>query len=142
MNGAILQRIKIKAMFTVDVIKQAHSKVKSGADFPAFIKEIKTLGVMFYETYVSDGHTDYYGEHDYKATAPARYAALVIADACAIDQFRTDLKAHQQGATDYPTFISISARLGIEKWAVCMDQMTCTYYDKAGNAVLVEEIPQ
>ncbi len=29
-------------MFTVEQIKAAHSKVKSGADFPSYIKEIKT----------------------------------------------------------------------------------------------------
>jgi len=28
-------------MFTVEQIKAAHSKVKSGADFPSYIKEIK-----------------------------------------------------------------------------------------------------
>ena len=32
-------------MFTVEQIKAAHSKVKSGADFPSYIKEIKSLGV-------------------------------------------------------------------------------------------------
>ncbi len=28
-------------MFTVEQIKTAHSKVKSGADFPAYIQDIK-----------------------------------------------------------------------------------------------------
>lgn len=128
-------------MFTVEQIKQAHSKVKSGADFPAYIKEIKTLGVIFYETYVRDGHTDYLGTNDYKTTAPAKYAALTIADECNTTQFKADLLAHQHGQTDYLTFIGLSAKLGIEKWAVRMREMTCTYYDKAGNEVLVEKIP-
>jgi len=34
------------------------------------------------------------------------------------------------------------AMFGIEKWAVRMDEMTCTYYDKAENEILVEEISQ
>ena len=33
-------------MFTVEQIKAAHSKVKSGADFPAYIQEIKALGLL------------------------------------------------------------------------------------------------
>ena len=45
-------------MFTVEQIKTAHSKVKSGADFPSYIKEIKSLGVTHYEAYVTDGHID------------------------------------------------------------------------------------
>ena len=48
-------------MFTLDQIKSAHSKVKSGADFPAYIREIKELGVTYYEAYVADGHVDYHG---------------------------------------------------------------------------------
>ena len=39
-------------MFTAEQIKAAHSKVKSGADFPGYIKEIKALGVTHYEAYV------------------------------------------------------------------------------------------
>ncbi len=67
---------------------------------------------------------------------------LNIANKCNIGQFKADIKAHQQGQTDYLTFIGISAKLGIEKWAVCMDKMTFTYFDKAGNEILGEKIPQ
>jgi hypothetical protein len=42
-------------MFTVEQIKTAHGKVKSGADFPAYIQDIKKLGVTSYETFVTDG---------------------------------------------------------------------------------------
>lgn len=129
-------------MFTVEQIKVAHSKVKSGADFPAYIQDIKKLGVTFYETFVTDGHTDYYGANSYKTISPAKYGALSIAEISKTDEFRADLKAHQQGKTDYLTFIGMCARFGIEKWAVCMEKMTCTYYDKAGNEILVEQIPQ
>jgi uncharacterized protein YbcV (DUF1398 family) len=34
------------------------------------------------------------------------------------------------------------ADFGIEKRQICMNKMTCTYYDKSGNEILVEEIPQ
>ena len=125
-------------MFTVDQIISAHSKVKSGADFPSYIKDIKKLGVTFYETFVTDGHTDYYGEKKYKTSSVAKYAPLPITQVSNIEQFKADIKAHQQGKTDYPTFCNDCAKSGIEKWAVCMDKMTCTYFDKAGNEMLVE----
>jgi uncharacterized protein YbcV (DUF1398 family) len=129
-------------MFTVEQIKSAHSKVKSGADFPAYIWEIKQLGVSYYETFVSDGHTDYYGANNYKTTSPAKYAELTISNECNTEQFKADLKEHQQGRTDYLTFIKMAAKFGVEKWEVCMEKMTCTYYDKAGNEILVEQITQ
>ena len=129
-------------MFTVEQIKAAHSKVKSGLDFPAYIQDLKKLGVTNYETYVSDGHTDYYGANSYKTTSPAKYESLVIADQCNKDQFVTSLREHQKGKTNYPTFISNCAEVGIKQWVVSMEKMTCTYYDKAGEVILVEEIPQ
>ncbi|GAL87666.1 hypothetical protein KQS_05970 [Sporocytophaga myxococcoides] len=128
-------------MFTIEQIKAAHSKVKSGADFPAYIQDIKSLGVTFYKTYVTDGHTDYYGPNDYKKSSISSHEAILINDQCETEQFKAALKAHQNGQSDYSTFITMSAKLGIEKWTVCMDKMTCTYFDKKGKAILVEEIP-
>lgn len=128
-------------MFTVEQIKAAHSKVKSGADFPAYIQDIKKLGVTYYETFVMNGNTDYYGANDFKVSSGARYTTLTISETPAAEQFKADLKAHQLGKTDFPTFRDRCAHYGIEKWAVCMNTMNCTYYDKAGNKILVEEIP-
>lgn len=129
-------------MFTIEQVKAAHSKVKSGADFPSYIKEIKSLGVTHYEAYVTDGHIAYHGANDFTAKAPAKYAPLAIADTAKREEFKAELIAHQQGKTDFLTFIKMCATLGIEKWDICMDKMTCTYYDKAGNEILVEKIPQ
>jgi len=128
-------------MFTVEQIKTAHSKVKSGADFPAYIREIKGYGVTHYEAYVSDGHIDYHGANHYTTNVPAKYEVLIIANTAKHDAFKSELVAHQQGKTDFLTFIKACASFGIEKWAIRMDQMTCTYYDKAGNVILVEAIP-
>lgn len=128
-------------MFTVDQIKTAHSKVKSGADFPAYIQEIKLLGVTQYECYAQDGHIDYHGANNYTATVPPKYETLNIAEKANVDQFKADLKAHQEGKTDYLTFINMCATFGVEKWQVNIGKMTCIYFDKSGNEILVEQIP-
>lgn len=129
-------------MFTTEQIKTAHGKVRSGADFPSYIKEIKDLGVTHYEAYVTDGHIDYHGANDYTAKVPAKYEPLAIADTTNSNAFKTELVAHQKGKTNFLTFIKMCADFGIEKWEICMDKMTCTYYDKAGHEILVEQIPQ
>jgi uncharacterized protein YbcV (DUF1398 family) len=129
-------------MFTLDQILSAHSKVKSGADFPAYIQDIKQLGVIFYETHVSDGHTDYHGANRFQVSAPATYPPMMIADIPNADLFKAELKAHQQGKTDFPTFVRMCAAFGIEKWVVRVDKMTCTYVDKDGNVMWVEAIPK
>ncbi len=128
-------------MFSADQIKTAHSKVKSGADFPNFIKEIKSLGVTHYEAFVQDGHIDYHGANNYTASVPEKYESLQIANITNLSALKIGLIDHQQGKTDYLTFIKMCAKCGIEKWEISIDKMTCTYYDKAGNEILVEQIP-
>lgn len=127
-------------MFTIDQIKAAHSKVKSGADFPAFINGLKNLGVASYETFVNDGHTDYYGADSYTTSSDAKYPALHISEQADGEAFRTALKLHQQGGTSYPQFCEDCARTGVEKWTVSIGGMTCTYFDCSGAIVLVENI--
>lgn len=131
----------MEEIFTVEQIKAAHSKVKSGADFPAYIQEIIALGVTHYEAYVEDGHIVYHGVNDYTAKLPAKYDPLMIADVAECEQFKAELAAHQQGITDFLTFINMCATFGIAKWEVCMDKMTCTYFDKGGSEILLEKIP-
>ena len=129
-------------MFTLDQIKSSHSKVKSGADFPKFVLEIKGLGVTAYETFVNNGNTNYLGINDYKISSGAKYDELSIAEISNPEDFKNDLKAHQQGKTDYPTFCKDSAKSGVEKWIVDTEKMTCSYYDLAGKEMLVDVIPQ
>lgn len=128
-------------MFTAEQIMAAHAQVKSGADFPSYIQAIKAMGVTHYEAYVTDGHTDYHGTNNHTATVAAKYAPVAIATEYDEDGFTAILKAHQQGKTDYRTFIADCARMGVDKWQVCLEQMTCTYYSGTGQPVLVETIP-
>ncbi|MCB9189963.1 MAG: DUF1398 domain-containing protein [Flavobacteriales bacterium] len=129
-------------MFTADQLKTAHGKVKTGADFPAYIQEIKSLGVTSYETYVTDGQINYHGREDYTVNLPAKYDPMTVSSTPNPEVFIAELRAHQQGKTDFLTFIKMCASTGIEKWEICMDKMTCSYFDKEGNEVLVEHIPQ
>ena len=129
-------------MFTIQQIHEAHSKVKSGADFPKYIQEIIALGVTSFETFVFDNHTDYYGKDNYFTFSQGFSGTLPIANRSDVEQFKLDLKSHQQGHTDYMTFLKDCAKSGVEKWIVVMDKMTCSYYDINGNEMLVEKIPR
>src|SRR5450432_3421251 len=104
-------------MFTIEQINAAHSKVKSGADFPNYVQDIIKLGVTFYETHVSDGHTDYFGKDHYSISSDRKYEKLSVAGKSNIPQFKSDLREHQEGKTNYLTFCSMCANAGVEKWA-------------------------
>lgn len=129
-------------MFTIEQIQKAHAKVESGADFPKYIQEIKTLGVLAFETWVRDGHMDFLGTDNFQISSKPMYGNLSITDAVAKERFEHNLKAHQQGKTDFFTFCKDCAETGIEKWIARLDKMTCTYFDKAGNTIWAEQIPK
>ncbi len=128
-------------MFQLKDIKEAHSKVKTGADFPAYIQELIKLGVTKYDTFVYDGHAVFFGDIDYQIQSEPKYSALEVAGKSDLESFKRNLKIHQQGQTDYPTFCRHSAEAGVEKWTVEMKNMTCTYYDKSNHKMVEEKIP-
>lgn len=128
-------------MFTIKQIEEAHSKVKSGADFPKYISDIKQIGVIAFETWVKDSHIVYFGSDDFTIKSEGKYEMLSVNNMLNNQDFESRLKAHQNGETDYFTFCKDTAEAGIEKWKVDLIEMTCTYFDKQNNSVLVEKIP-
>jgi uncharacterized protein YbcV (DUF1398 family) len=134
--------IKFKAMFTEQQIKEAHSRVKTGADFPRYIQDIKKLGLVTYEYLVEDGTTVYHGENSYEVRSASRYSPLIITDTSSAATLRHTISIHQQGQTDFMTFCHQAADAGVEKWVIDTKKMLCTYYDKQGNNMVAEPIPQ
>lgn len=128
-------------MFTVEQIELAHSKVKSGSEFPKYIQEIKEIGVKEFITWVKDSHTEYFGDNAFQTSSKPKYEELTIADNSDKEMFSQYLKIHQKGETDYFTFCKHCAETGIEKWIVNLENMTCIYYNKAENEILVEIVP-
>lgn len=127
-------------MFTIEQIQKSRSKVKSGADFPLFINDLKGLGILYYETFVADGHTCYYGAEDDVVLSGPTHVPRQIADFSDRASFQKALLEHQQGKTDYATFLRMCATLGINMWSVSIVKMRCIYYDKVGTIVLTENI--
>lgn len=128
-------------MFTLRQIEDAHSKVKSGADFPQYIRDLIAMGVSRYSIYVNDGHAEYVGNDGHTVLSEAEYEKLHIISDTDIIKFKEYLRAHQQGNTNYFNFCENSAEAGIYKWEIDTANKTCIYYDSFGNFVLEEKIP-
>lgn len=129
------------SQFSLIQIKNALNNVKSGADFPTYIQQIKSLGVTSYDSFVADGHSDYYGKGDHQVSSTALYEPIAIASSANLYQFKKDLKSHQQGQTDYLTFCAACGKNGIQRWQVSIEKMSCTYFDRLDGQILVEQIP-
>jgi len=124
-------------MFTLSDISTAHAQVKSGADFPQYVRDLADIGVTGYDIFVSSGHAEYFGNPTV-LISPPKYAPLEIAREVDKDHFIERLRLHQWGGTDYMTFCRDCAECGVEKWTLDMKMATCTYYDKNGEILIVE----
>ncbi len=127
-------------MFTLDQIKAVHAQVKSGADFPQYVQHMKQLGIVAYDLYVADGHARYVGFEQVLESEPA-YPPLAVAATGSQPALAQALTQHQQGHTDYPTFCRQAAAAGVEKWTTRTVELSCTYYDRQGQILVVEAIP-
>lgn len=131
----------LSIMFTLTQIHDTHAKVKSWADFPQYIQDLKDLWVRSYTIFVSDGHAEYQGNNNYTITSPATYESLEVSTTTDKEWFVANLKLHQQWGSDYITFCQHAAQAGISKRVIEMKDMACTYYDTDDNKILVETIP-
>jgi uncharacterized protein YbcV (DUF1398 family) len=128
-------------MFTLQQIKTAHANVKSGSDFPRYIREIKTLGLKSYTFNVTDGSTTYYGNNGQRLSAPSIYAPKQINLHPSSDALRNIIAIHQQGKTDFPTFCDQAAAAGVKEWMIDTERMLCIYRDADGKEMVSEPIP-
>lgn len=128
-------------MFTREQIEKAHAKVKSGADYPKYIQDLKELGVKNYDVVLRNGSWVFKGEEGYVVTFQRKFESVEVAEQSSYEHFKEILEKHQGGETDYPTFCIQAGESGVEKWITDIDAMTVTYLDKDGVVMTVEPIP-
>ncbi|HTM97867.1 MAG TPA: DUF1398 family protein [Pedobacter sp.] len=128
-------------MFTIEDIRNAEQKIKTGADFPLFIKEIKAMGVERNDVYVMNGMSIYFGNNEHTVESAPAYETLLIEEQSSAQDLQKALKIHQEGQTDFQTFCRQAASAGVEKWVTDLKEMTVSYLDMAGNELIVEKIP-
>jgi uncharacterized protein YbcV (DUF1398 family) len=129
-------------MFTEQQLKAAHSKVKTGADFPAYINEIKELGLLRYEFWVDNGRTIYYGGNSHVIATEAKYPEQDISTESSVVDLQHIIAIHQQGQTDFITFCRQVAEAVVEKWVIDTSLMTCTYYNLKRQVMVSKSIPE
>lgn len=130
--------------FTQSQIEAAYAKVKSGADYPKLVQDLKRLGIRTYDHIVSDGSNAFRGDQGHTVTTqhlgPAQ-PPIAVADHASTEKLKHYIAIHQQGQTHYAAFCGQAGEAGVAKWVSDLEKMTCTYLDKANHAMLVEPIP-
>ena len=127
-------------MFTIEQLNDLHDRLGTMETFPQYVRALKSAGVERYDSYVVDGHSDYFCRDSYMVKSPAVHEKLTVADTSNREVFLEHLSLHNQHKTSYLEMSRGLAESGIEKWTVDTNRMTMTFYDKAANEMLVEAI--
>lgn len=127
-------------MFTLEQINNAHDRLGNAATLAAYLRELNSIGVERFTSYVCDGHSEFFGSGGYSLESPANHERVIVADASNRERFIEHLQLHSQQKTSYMEMSKGLADSGIEKWTMDTTALTVTYYDKAGNEILLEKI--
>jgi uncharacterized protein YbcV (DUF1398 family) len=127
-------------MFTIDQIHDLHARLGSAKTFSEYVRALKALGVERYDSYLADGHSEYFGQSGHRVVSPPAHEVLPVAETGQREAFLQHLHRHERRETTYLEMSRGLAQSGIEKWTVDTGSMTMTFCDKAGQEMLVEQI--
>ena len=126
--------------FTIEQINDIHDRLGNANTLADYVRALKAIGIEKYDSYLTDGHSEYFGAQGHKVISPPHHDKLSIAATSSKEKFLKHLKLHEQGKTSYVEMSQGLAESGIEKWTVDTSQMTMIFYDKSGYEMLVETI--
>lgn len=127
-------------MFTLEQINDIHDRLGEAETLPQYLEALKKIGVDKYDSFITDGHSEYFGKGGHKVVSPPVHEKLSIAETSNRESFLKHLDLHNQGKTNYLEMSKGLAESGIEKWTFDTNKMTIAYYDKGGTEILVEVI--
>lgn len=127
-------------MFTIQQIDDIHTRLGSAKTLVEYVRALRALGVEYYDSYLVDGHSEYFGQGGYKLVSLPEHDPLIIADVAEQEAFLHHLQQHELGRTKYLEMSQGLADAGVEKWTVHTSNLTMTFYDKAGAPLLMKQI--
>jgi uncharacterized protein YbcV (DUF1398 family) len=121
-------------------ISDLHARLGSAKTFTEYVLAPKGLGVERYDSYLADGHSEYFEQGGHRVVSPPVHELLPVAETGQRDTFLEHLRRQEQHETTCLEMSRALAQSGIEKWTVDTGKMTMTFYDKADREMLVEHI--
>jgi len=127
-------------MFTLEQISDIHDRFGDAASLGSYLRALRDIGIETYDSYITDGHSEYFGMGGQKLVGPAFHETFAIAETCDKEQFLQYMRQVEQGGIGYLEMSKALADNGVEKWTFDTEKLTITYLDKAGNVLLSEKI--
>ena len=127
-------------MFTLEQINELHDRLGNMETLNLYLQALNAIGVEKFDSFITDGHSEFFGKDGQKVVSPPAHETLTVANTGHREKFMEHLDRHLQGKTSYLEMSKGLAESGVAKWTFDTNRMTATYYDKAGNEMLAEEV--
>ncbi len=86
-------------MLTLEQSNAFHSCLGRSQTFVEYVRALSVIGVEKYDSYLTDGHSEYVGSSGEQVNFPAVYEELAIAEKGNRKTFLEYLRLHQQSET-------------------------------------------
>src|SRR5215469_18169032 len=103
-------------MFNLEQINRIHDQLGKAATLAQYLQALKAIGVDKCDSFISDGHSEYFGKEGHKVSSSSAHEKLKIADISNREDFIKHLDLHNQRKTSYLEMSKGLAGSGIEKW--------------------------
>jgi len=114
-------------MFTIEQINDLHARLGSAKTLQEYVRALKAIGVERYDSYLADGHSEYFGQGGHRVVSPPVHEVLPVAETGQRETFLQHLSRHQRRQTTYVEMSRGLAQSGIEKWTVDTGRLTMTF---------------
>src|SRR5271169_1212935 len=82
-------------MFTIEQINELHDRLGSAKALAEYVRALKLLGVERYDSYLADGHSEYFGQGGQRVVSPPAHEVLQR------EAFLQHLRRHEQRQTTH-----------------------------------------
>ena len=129
-----------RLMVTLSEIDDVHERLGKADTLPAYCHALAELGVVAYDSYVSDGRTVFRTSEGSDLDTGPNHELVAIAPNPDHAAVHDTLALAGAGELGYAEMSRLLGSAGLERWSVDTRRQVMTYIDVLGEAVLVEQL--
>jgi uncharacterized protein YbcV (DUF1398 family) len=127
-------------MFTMAEIDELHDRWGNTETLADYLRGLAAIGVVRFESFLVDGHSEFFGPDGRRVVSPPHHEVLPLAEVSDRRALVEHLRRHSEERTSYVEMSASLAASGVEKWVADTAELTMTYYDQAGIALLGDKV--
>ena len=127
-------------MFTIDQVHDIHDRLGTMEQFPEYVRALNAIGVATYDSFLTDGHSEYFAADGSCVRSEPVHETLTVSDISDHDAVVGHLRLHDEGTTSYLEMSTGLANSGVERWTVDTEAMTLTFLDTQGRTLVINAI--